>query len=98
MKTRQIYLVGLTVLLLALLAIPVLASQQVTPAADTYDLTWFTHDNGVEPVSSADGFYSLSGTAGQPDAEILADGYTLSGGFWYGAIGTYRISLPVVVK
>ncbi len=99
MKTIPLSLTVLVALLLALLAFPALASTQSMPAADTYDLTWFTHDSGAEPVTSADGVYSLSSTAGQPDAGLLSSGgYTLSGGFWYGVKPVYRVALPVVEK
>jgi hypothetical protein len=43
--------------------------------------------------------YSLGGTAGQPDASVWrGDGYTLAGGFWGGAMGEYRIYLPLVLR
>jgi len=48
-----------------------------------YDLTWSTVDGGGG--ASACGVYALAGTAGQPDAGVLAGGvYTLQGGFWSG--------------
>jgi hypothetical protein len=45
-----------------------------------YDLTWWTVDGGG--ATSSGGGYTLSGTAGQPDAGLLTGGeYTLGGGF-----------------
>jgi hypothetical protein len=41
----------------------------------------------------------MGGTIGQPDAGVLSgDVYTLTGGFWGGASGEYRIYLPLVVR
>ena len=45
--------------------------------ANGYTLPWWTVDGG--------GGYTLSGTAGQPDAgPLVGGGYTLHGGFWGG--------------
>lgn len=62
-----------------------------------YDLSWFTVDGGGGMWSTGGG-YALAGTAGQPDAGVLAGGdYTLSGGFW-GAGGMYFGFLPVIMR
>ncbi len=98
MKTRYLFLILLVGLALGVLVIPALARPQAVPNADTYDLTWFTHDGGGGTVISTDGVYSLSATAGQPDAAQLTGGYTLSGGFWYGASLNYGVYLPRVLK
>jgi hypothetical protein len=50
-----------------------------------YSIPWSTVDGGGGTSTSADGRFSVSGTAGQPDAGTLAsnDGrFRLSGGFW----------------
>ena len=68
-------------------------------AGDDYRIDWYTVDGGGGTSTSADQSYSLSGTIGQPDAEVVslcsADGgagcanatYEVTGGFWAG-IGT----------
>ena len=81
---------------LALWGLPAVAQQ---PQA-AYDLSWWTVDGGGYTFSTGGG-YSLGGTAGQPDAGVLSGGgYTLSGGFWRGAVvaGMYRIYLPLVMR
>lgn len=66
----------------------------------SYDLTWSSVDGGGG--TSTGGSYSLSGSAGQPDASgdtALSGGtYALTGGFWAGATAQYRLYLPLVVK
>ena len=48
-----------------------------------YDLSWWTINGGGD--TSTGGNYSLSGTLGQPEVEVLSGGsYTLYGGFWGG--------------
>jgi hypothetical protein len=63
-----------------------------------YDLSWWTVDGGGGTL--AGGSYTLSGTAGQPDAAVWqGDGYTLSGGFWGGAgPAAYDVYLPLVLR
>jgi len=54
-----------------------------------YEVDWHTVDGGGSTSTSADGRFSVSGTAGQPDAgqSASADGrFQLNGGFWYGEI------------
>ena len=89
-------------LIVGMMAIGLLASNQVTLAQSGggYDLTWSTLDGGGG--TSAGGNYSLSGTLGQFDAGTLtgsADGksYTLAGGFWVN-LQAYKVYLPVVLR
>jgi hypothetical protein len=53
-----------------------------------FDLTWSTIDGGGG--TSSGGGFELSGTIGQPDAGpnggMTGGGYTLTGGFWPGAL------------
>lgn len=51
-----------------------------------YEITWYSIDAGSQ--SSAAGPYTLTATAGQPDARVIsASRYVLSGGFWPGSFG-----------
>ena len=73
MKTKQ-------VITLALLSTAVLGH------AGTLSVPWSTVDGGGGTSTSADGRFSLSGTAGQPDAGAMADytgRFAVAGGFWY---------------
>src|ERR1044071_6546229 len=57
--------------------------------AGSLSLDWHTVDGGGGISTSADGRFSVTGTAGQPDAVKSAsnDGqFQLNGGFWYGEI------------
>ena len=67
MKTKRIFLILYLVILLLGLTSPVLAE-----TAATYDLSWWTVDSGGATGLTA-GSYTLSGTAGQPDAGSLID-------------------------
>ena len=65
-----------------------------------YDLSWSTIDGGGYTFSNGGG-YSLGGTAGQPDADLLTGGgYSLAGGFWPGAAlaRQHHVYLPLVVR
>ena len=66
-----------------------------------YSLSWWTVDGGGATWST-DGRYRLGGTAGQPDAGLLAAAdYTLGGGFWEGGALTaalYDVYLPLVLR
>ena len=66
-----------------LVGLLVLVGVQAAGAAPTaFDLSWWTVDSGGATNLSA-GEFTLSGTAGQPDAGQLSGGdYTLYGGFW----------------
>ena len=49
--------------------------------AQTFTIDWFTVDGGGG--TSTGGFFSVSGTIGQPDAGHMSGGnYSLDGGFW----------------
>jgi hypothetical protein len=63
-----------------------------------YDLIWNTIDGGGG--ASMGGNYALSGTIGQPDAgaAMNGSGYSLTGGFWGGAMNRYSAYLPLVSK
>ncbi len=87
-------------LALALAAALVLASAVLAHGpglVGSYDLSWWTAGGGGGATSS--GNYTLSGTAGQPDAAppLGQGGYTLAGGFWSGARPEYRINLPLAL-
>jgi hypothetical protein len=83
-------------ILFALAALVLLTS--VVLAQGGYDISWFTVDGGGG--SSSGGPYTLSGTAGQPDAGMLSGGtYALTGGFWPGpAPPPYAVYLPLVLR
>ncbi len=89
---------------LALIAALVLASAALARGPDLlrqfagYDLSWWTADSGGGTSTSGD--YTLSSTAGQPDAGVqLATGaYSLTGGFWGGGQIEYRINLPLALR
>lgn len=86
---------GLGLIILALL-LPVEAA--LAQSGGGYDLTWNTVDGGGYAWSTGGG-YALGGTVGQPDAGALTGGgYTLTGGFWGGAAGQYRVYLPLVLR
>jgi hypothetical protein len=83
---------GLAVFLALAFATPVLAGD-----GPGYDLSSLTVDCGGAVVEA--GGYRLGGTAGQPDAGVLAgDGYRLVGGFWGGVVLMYPVYLPLVLR
>ncbi len=94
--TKHMIKLNLTFIITALallLATKILLAQT---GAD-YDLSWSTVDGGGG-ASNQNG-YTLTGTAGQPDAGIMSGGdYTLAGGFWGGTIGSEGVYLPVILK
>ncbi len=64
----------------------------------TYDLSWWTVDSGGA-VGLTSGDYTLSGSAGQPDAGSLSNGdYDLTGGFWAGILAKLENFLPLIKK
>ena len=73
-RTKAVLTSGL---LLLLFSLPVLAA-----SGGSYDLFWDTLDGGGN--TSSGGNYTISGTAGQPDASSAMTGgnYSVSGGFW----------------
>jgi len=72
--------------LIATLCAAILAGPLCTAAsAQPYTINWYTVDGGGGGASSA-GAFSLTGTAGQPDAGTATAGaITVYGGFWNGA-------------
>jgi hypothetical protein len=85
-------------LALAALLLLVSATSAATTLDTDYDLSWWTVDGGGNTSSTGEG-YTLGGTAGQPDAGVLAgEGYTLAGGFWGSALAGYRIYLPLMLR
>ena len=97
MKCAACFLAMATLLLLAVLLASATAAA-TAPDAD-YDLSWWTVDGGGGTTLSTGGGYTLSGTAGQPDAGVLTgDDYTLAGGFWGGASVECRVYLPLVMR
>lgn len=53
----------------------------VVSAFGQHAIDWYTIDGGGG--QSTDGYHTITGTIGQPDAGILSDGYyTILGGFW----------------
>ena len=88
---RKIMTVGLLLAVALALAASIARAQ-----ANGYSLNWWTVDGGGATSLENNG-YTLGGTAGQPDAEVLSNGeYTLSSGFWQA--GEHRIYLPLVLK
>lgn len=82
----------LVALLWMLLSAPAVQAQPVDHAVPR----WTVDAGGSR---SRGGQYTLVGIAGQPDVGIAhSDKYTLSGGFWSGAVLPQRIYLPVVQR
>jgi hypothetical protein len=89
------------VLLLLGAGVLLLSVGLVALAQGGYELSWWTVDGGGY-IYSTGGGYELGGTAGQPDAGVLAGGgYTLGGGFWRGGkvvLPPFHVYLPLVVR
>jgi hypothetical protein len=97
-KMKHFTTTSLAVALVAL-ALLLVASAALAQTGNGYDLSWSTVDGGGG--ESSGGSYTLMGTAGQPDAGPLLSGggYTLTGGFWPGAMsGGGKIHLPVILR
>lgn len=64
-----------------------------------YDLSWHTVDGGGVSFRTV-GDYTLGGTIGQADAAppLSNGGYTLTGGFWAGALVEYQVYVPLVLR
>jgi hypothetical protein len=93
MKRKHLFLLIYLIILLLGLTSPALAE---TTAA--YDLSWWTVDSGGATGLTA-GAYTLSGTAGQPDAGSLSSGsYDLAGGFWAMLAEKIRSFLPLIKR
>jgi hypothetical protein len=93
---------SLALLLLLLLAVSLPRAQRgglTAVALNGHDLSWWTVDGGGGAAEG--GPYTLTGTAGQPDAGVLSGGpYTLGGGFWGGGALAqgHRLFLPLVLR
>jgi len=106
-QTRP-YGVTYTLAVLLALALAVGALAVYAQAGGGYDLTWNTVDaGGVTRNTASGGGYTLSGTAGQPDAATwTGGGYTLNGGFWHAAQaaggtppgGASPVYLPIILR
>jgi hypothetical protein len=97
MKQRALVFSGV-VILTEVLGLVWVSSGVMAQTGGDYDLSWWTVDGGGGTLTN-DGIYTLSGTAGQPDAAVWLNGaYTLGGGFWRGTIGRYVVYLPLVLR
>jgi hypothetical protein len=84
---------------MVLVTIVLLLAASTALALSDFDISWWTVDGGGGTASG--GSYTLIGTIGQPDAEVLTGGdYTLGGGFWGGGAAAveYRVYLPMVLR
>jgi hypothetical protein len=86
---------------LAALALVLLGGVVLAQVGAGYDLSWWSADAGGETFSTGGG-YTLGGTAGQPDANVLHGGeYTFAGGFWPGGETVrepHEVYLPLVAR
>jgi hypothetical protein len=92
---RRLPVLALLVLLLAVGSLAVSAQ-----TGGNYRLTWWTIDNGSQPVAAGRG-YRLVGAVGQPEAAgSLAAGssYQLMSGFWAGRRMVKLVHLPLILK
>jgi hypothetical protein len=64
--------------------------------AQPYSVDWWTSDGGGG--TSAGGNYTVTGSAGQPDAQLAMTGgnYQLSGGFWFTGTSSSSSSAPTL--
>jgi hypothetical protein len=92
-----------SLILLALLSGLLVTGSAWAQSGDGYDLSWWTLDGGGGVVSG--GGFSLSGTAGQPEAGAILTGgdYTLASAFWLNTGARtdaveYGIYLPLVLR
>lgn len=95
MSRKKLIFLAACFLCLAALSLS-LAKINAAPDAPSasYSIPWWTVDGGGG--RSQGGAYTLSGTAGQPDAVTSSGGaYTLRGGFWSGRFD-YSTYLPLI--
>lgn len=90
-----------TLLILGLVLIGALGvSAGLAQNGGPFGVPWFTVDGGGG--TSSGGGYSLSGTLGQPDAQVVNGGpFSLAGGFWSAMesdLSGGTIYLPIIVK
>ena len=84
-------------MLLAVLALLLVLGGLALAGGGGPSLDWYVIGSGGGPVAS--GQTHLDATVGQPVAGTTSgDGYTLCSGYWCGAVGTYYIYLPLVIK
>ncbi len=99
MKRRVIEVVLVAVAVVLALNVRIgYAKPNTAPSAGVYEIAWYTVDaGGAQDLSG--GTYTLSGTAGQPDAgtTLSSESYTLVGGFWASSVA-WRIYLPLVLR
>ena len=98
MRRRTIFL-ALLLLLLVVSLLRVQPGNWTARALNGYDLSWWTVDGGGGAAEG--GPYTLTGTAGQPDAGVLSGGtYILGGGLWGGGALArgYDLFLPLIRK
>jgi len=97
MRIKHLMRLGFALALAALLLAG--SATAIHAQRDTgYSLDWWTVDGGGQTEPDGAG-YTLSGSIGQPDADVWSGGsYTLSGGFWGGGGVQYTVYLPVVLR
>jgi hypothetical protein len=85
------------VMVVAVLSTAVILAAPQGPSAG-FSVPWWTVDSGGG--TSQGGGYTVSGTAGQPDAGTLSGGgYALTGGYWSGALSNEFITyLPQITR
>lgn len=100
MKHRKAAALLATTCLATACLVLLLAPAVLAQSGGGFDLAWSTVDGGGA-MSSVGGGYSLSGTAGQPDAGWISGGvYAVSGGFWGGIASASGapLYLPLVLR
>ena len=92
---RQLTAVLLIALLLLITTFAIQAG-----SGSQYTINWYSMDSGGT-MSATGGTFELSGTIGQADTAVIAQGtYEIQAGFWSGATdsGPYQLYLPFVQK
>lgn len=101
---NRIKLVGWLMALL-LVTFPVTTSMAMAQTGGSYTLSWWTVDSGGG--QSSNGVYTIVGTLGQPEANMVMGGgpFAVQGGFWLdGAVrivppvGDQQVYLPLISK
>jgi len=85
--------------LLALTAILLLAGSALAMSSTNYRLDWFTPmtGGGGAPASSAS--YAVNFTVGQTAIGVASSSsYRACLGYWCGAVGQWRVYLPLVLR
>jgi len=91
------HLIPLTIGLLCAL---LLAGNALAGMSSTnYRLDWFTPLTGGGGGPAASTNYAVNFTVGQAAIGFSAsDNYTAGFGYWYGAVGPFRLYLPLVLR